>query len=158
MRCTTGSGSTTASTSAAAIALPNSRLLIYLAGTLSQGTLADREFSYAWMVQAPWPKGERWHGGGLFTDDTHVWFHHRPQAAAPRPHAPQRRQLEAGVSPKTIVAFTHNHLRYDDRGDAHRRTLEALARDIKDAAGREGLDLPPCTVGSLHAAQHAAGA
>ncbi|MGH2372657.1 MAG: hypothetical protein ACRDIC_04150 [bacterium] len=40
---------------------------------------------------ALWPKGDTWHGGGLFESDTHLWLNHGPRAATPHPaHRPPR--------------------------------------------------------------------
>jgi len=63
-----------------------------------------------------------------------------------------RRQAEAGVSPKTIVPFTHNHLEYGDPQDERRRTLEAVVGSAMRLAASMGFDLPACTLGTVRQA------
>src|SRR5689334_17597784 len=54
---------------------PDGSLLIYFARKITGRTLADRAYTYAWTAisrppyytaLALWPKGDCWHGGGLF--------------------------------------------------------------------------------------------
>jgi hypothetical protein len=77
---------------------PDGSLLIYFAQKISRRTLQDREYTYAWTAVsrppyltalARWPKGDCWHGGGLFETNTRVWLNHHPAAAVPHPdHIP----------------------------------------------------------------------
>lgn len=77
---------------------PDGNLLIYFARKITGRTLADREYTYAWTAisrppwltaLALWPKGDCWHGGGLFQDNKTVWLNHRPAVAKPhRDHQP----------------------------------------------------------------------
>ena len=77
---------------------PDGTKLIYFASKLNRRTVADREYTYAWTAiskppyftaLALWPKGDCWHGGGLFEDDRTVWLNHHPRAAEPHPaHRP----------------------------------------------------------------------
>jgi len=55
----------------------------------------NQEYTYAWTAisrppyftaLALWPKGDCWHGGGLFESAKHVWLNHWPEAAEPHPH------------------------------------------------------------------------
>ncbi|KAB8141754.1 hypothetical protein F8S13_18620 [Chloroflexia bacterium SDU3-3] len=40
---------------------------------------------------ALWPKGDAWHGGGLFRDAQTIFLNHRPDSAAPHPaHVPPK--------------------------------------------------------------------
>jgi hypothetical protein len=74
---------------------PNGCLLIYFANKFNRRTLADKQYSYAWTAisrppfltaLALWPKGDCWHGGGLFRSDQDVWLNHRPADAEPHPN------------------------------------------------------------------------
>jgi hypothetical protein len=75
---------------------PNGRFLIYFASKLNPHTLQDTKgYTYAWTaISEPphykalvlWPKGDCWHGGGLFTSNSDVWLNHRPEAARPHPN------------------------------------------------------------------------
>lgn len=78
---------------------PNGRLMIYFASKFNSKTIADDEYTYAWTAisrppyltaLALWPKGDCWHGGGLFRTDKKVWLNHRPFQAVPHPnHTPR---------------------------------------------------------------------
>ncbi len=78
---------------------PDGSLLIYFASKFNAKTVADKEYTYAWTAisrppyltaLALWPKGDCWHGGGLFESSTHVRLNHRPEAAVPHPdHQPK---------------------------------------------------------------------
>ena len=88
---------------------PNGSLLVYFAQKKEGRTLKDSEYTYAWTaVSRPpyltalalWPKGDCWHGGGLFEDDKTVVLNHKPEVATPHPkHLPQgiRVNLKNGV-------------------------------------------------------------
>ena len=79
---------------------PSGRFLVYFANKITGRTISDREYTYAWTaVSKPpyltalalWPKGDTWHGGGLFESNTHLWLNHGPNAATPHPaHRPPR--------------------------------------------------------------------
>jgi hypothetical protein len=69
-------------------------LLIYFASKFNKKTVSDKEYTYAWTAigkppfltaLALWPKGDCWHGGGLFTTNRDVFLNHRPDAAEPHP-------------------------------------------------------------------------
>jgi hypothetical protein len=77
---------------------PNGSLLIYFVSKFNKKTLSNREYTYAWTAiskppfltaLALWPKGDCWHGGGLFTTSHDVLLNHRPDASEPHPkHLP----------------------------------------------------------------------
>ena len=78
---------------------PDGSLLIYFANKFNRKTVSDKEYTYAWTAisrppyftaLALWPKGDCWHGGGLFESQHDVLLNHRPEAAAPHPkHLPK---------------------------------------------------------------------
>lgn len=66
---------------------PDGSLLIYFAQKITGRTLADREYtSTSTAISRPpfltalalWPKGDSWHGGGLFDTNRTVYLNHRP--------------------------------------------------------------------------------
>lgn len=78
---------------------PEGDLLIYFVSKHRKRTIADTEgYTYAWTaVSKPpwltalalWPKGDCWHGGGLFEDDKTLMLNHWPQRSTPHPrHLP----------------------------------------------------------------------
>lgn len=77
---------------------PNGSLLIYFASKFNKKTISDSEYTYAWTAiskppflsaLALWPKGDCWHGGGLFTTSHDVLLNHRPDSSEPHPkHLP----------------------------------------------------------------------
>ena len=77
---------------------PDGSLLVYFAQKIDGRTLIDREYTYAWTaVSKPpyltalalWPKGDCWHGGGLFQDGKTVVLNHKSDVAKPHPkHMP----------------------------------------------------------------------
>lgn len=77
---------------------PDGSLLIYFAQKINGRTLADREYTYAWTAisrppyltaLALWPKGDCWHGGGLFDSNTSIFLNHRSNVSRPHPkHLP----------------------------------------------------------------------
>src|SRR5690606_35760964 len=79
---------------------PNGNLLIYFVSKFNKRTLANSEYTYAWTAiskppwltaLALWPKGDCWHGGGLFRSDKLVMLNHRPTIAKPHPkHLPAK--------------------------------------------------------------------
>jgi hypothetical protein len=83
---------------------PDGSLLIYFASKVNGRTLADPGYTYAWTaVSRPpyftalalWPKGDCWHGGGLFLGPLRVWLNHHPSVAAPHPeHRPRGLAVE----------------------------------------------------------------
>jgi hypothetical protein len=83
---------------------PDGTLLIYFASKFSGRTLADSEYTYAWTaVSRPpyftalalWPKGDCWHGGGLFLGNNRIWLNHKPEVAVPHPkHGPKGLKVE----------------------------------------------------------------
>jgi hypothetical protein len=79
---------------------PDGTKLIYFASKFDGRTVRDRSYTYAWTaVSKPpwftalalWPKGDCWHGGGLFENDLAVFLNHHPDQATPHPnHLPGR--------------------------------------------------------------------
>lgn len=79
---------------------PSGSLLIYFCNKINARTLKDQEYTKAWTAishppyltaLALWPKGDCWHGGGLFRDDRTVWLNHKPAVAKPHPkHMPKK--------------------------------------------------------------------
>jgi hypothetical protein len=79
---------------------PDGSLLIYFAQKISAESLKDREYTYAWTAiskppfltaLALWPKGDCWHGGGLFKNSRVVLLNHKPDVSAPhKKHKPHR--------------------------------------------------------------------
>lgn len=77
---------------------PDGSLLVYFAQKIEDRTLQDKEYTYAWTaVSRPpyltalalWPKGDCWHGGGLFENDKTIVLNHKPAVAKPHPkHLP----------------------------------------------------------------------
>jgi hypothetical protein len=82
---------------------PDGSLLIYFAQKITGRTLVDKEYTYAWTAiskppyftaLALWPKGDCWHGGGVFQTARRVWLNHKPEVAIPHPrHRPRRLQI-----------------------------------------------------------------
>jgi hypothetical protein len=79
---------------------PDGSLLIYFANKFNRKTVSpDSEYTYAWTAiskppyltaLALWPKGDCWHGGGLFEGRKQVFLNHRPESANPHPkHLPK---------------------------------------------------------------------
>jgi hypothetical protein len=78
---------------------PDGSLLIYFAQKINSRTLGDSEYTYAWTaVSKPpfltalalWPKGDCWHGGGLFQSNSIVELNHKPEVAHFHPkHEPK---------------------------------------------------------------------
>ncbi len=79
---------------------PDGSLLIYFAQNITRESKNDTEYTYAWTaVSKPpyptalalWPKGDCWHGGGLFKNDKVVLLNHKPTVAKPhKNHKPHR--------------------------------------------------------------------
>jgi hypothetical protein len=78
---------------------PDGELLVYFASNFTRRSISDAEYTYAWTAvsRAPWltalalwPKGDCWHGGGLFLGKRTLWLNHRPEAAVPHPAHPPR--------------------------------------------------------------------
>src|SRR5215470_7738594 len=77
---------------------PDGSLLIYFAQKISARSKRDAEYTYAWTAisrppfltaLALWPKGDCWHGGGLFKNNKVVLLNHRPEVAKPhKEHKP----------------------------------------------------------------------
>jgi hypothetical protein len=74
--------------------------MVYFASKISGKTIADKEYTYAWTAVskqpwltalALWPKGNTWHGGGVFMSKRKLWLNHRPEVATPHPkHRPPK--------------------------------------------------------------------
>ena len=86
---------------------PDGELFVYFASKFNRGTAGDSEYTYAWTaVSRPpwltalalWPKGDCWHGGGMFVSNRRLALNHRPEVAVPHPkHKP--RGLEVVADP-----------------------------------------------------------
>jgi hypothetical protein len=82
---------------------PDGSLLIYFAQKISARSEKDTEYTYAWTAisrppfltaLALWPKGNCWHGGGLFKKDRVVLLNHKPEVAKPhKEHKPHGLQV-----------------------------------------------------------------
>ncbi|MGD0683103.1 MAG: hypothetical protein ABR990_13755 [Terracidiphilus sp.] len=82
---------------------PDGSMLVYFAQKISGRTLQDTEYTYAWTaVSRPpyitalalWPKGDCWHGGGLFQDNKTLILNHKSDVAKPHPnHIPHGLQV-----------------------------------------------------------------
>lgn len=78
---------------------PDGSLLVYFANKINERTLEDESYTYAWTaVSRPpfltalalWPKGDCWHGGGLFRDNRTLLLNHRRDTSTPHPdHRPK---------------------------------------------------------------------
>jgi hypothetical protein len=78
---------------------PDGSLLVYFAHKFNRKTVADKEYTYAWTAiskppyltaLAVWPKGDCWHGGGLFEGQCDLFLNHKPESAVPHPkHLPK---------------------------------------------------------------------
>lgn len=79
---------------------PDGSLLIYFAQKITGRSKEDTEYTYAWTAisrppfltaLALWPKGDCWHGGGLFKNSKIVLLNHKPSVARAHPkHKPHR--------------------------------------------------------------------
>jgi hypothetical protein len=74
---------------------PDGTKLIYFVSKINKRTINDNEYTYAWTAiskppyltaLALWPKGDCWHGGGLFEDNQTVLLNHKPHQAQPHPN------------------------------------------------------------------------
>ncbi len=78
---------------------PDGTKLLYFVSKINQRTLKDKEYTHAWTAisklpwltaLALWPKGNCWHGGGLFESNDKVFLNHKPERAQPHPnHQPK---------------------------------------------------------------------
>ena len=73
---------------------PDGSLLIYFAQKITARSKKDTEYTYAWTAisrppfltaLALWPKGDCWHGGGLFKNSKVVLLNHKPSVARAHP-------------------------------------------------------------------------
>jgi len=79
---------------------PDGSKLIYFASKFGGRGARASSYTYAWTAiselpyftaLALWPKGDCWHGGGLFESDRKVWLNHKPEVAIPHPeHMPPK--------------------------------------------------------------------
>jgi hypothetical protein len=82
---------------------PDGELLVYFASKFTKRTI-NSDYTYAWTaVSKPpwltalalWPKGDCWHGGGLFRARRRLMLNHRPDQATPHPkHRPTQLEVE----------------------------------------------------------------
>jgi len=83
---------------------PNGELLVYFAAKRSESQQSNLEYTTAWTAiskppyltaLALWPKGDSWHGGGLFRNNKRLLLNHRPDVAKPhKDHVPQNLQVD----------------------------------------------------------------
>ena len=87
---------------------PDGELLVYFASKLGGRPPSDPSYTYAWTaVSKPpwltalalWPKGNCWHGGGLFLGKRRLLLNHRPEVALPHPNHKLGRQLDVVPNP-----------------------------------------------------------
>jgi len=74
---------------------PDGRFLIYFAAKINAHTIENTNgYTYAWTaISEPpqykavmlWPKGDCWHGGGLFKSNRDILLNHRPDQAQIHP-------------------------------------------------------------------------
>jgi hypothetical protein len=93
---------------------PDGSLLVYFAQKITPRSLKDRDYTYAWTaVSKPpyltalgfWPKGDCWHGGGLFAKRNVLHLNHAPGVAIPhKKHTP----------PKKFHVIANPHARGED--------------------------------------------
>jgi len=79
---------------------PDGTKLIYFVSKFNRKTIQDSEYTYAWTAiskppwltaLALWPKGDCWHGGGMFESNEKVFLNHKPEQSQPHPkHQPKR--------------------------------------------------------------------
>ena len=79
---------------------PDGTKFIYFVNKINKRNIEDKGYTYAWTaVSKPpyytalalWPKGDCWHGGGLFEDNNTVFLNHRLERAIPHPdHFPTK--------------------------------------------------------------------
>lgn len=84
---------------------PDGSLLIYFCSKINARTLKDQEYTKSWTAishppyltaLALWPKGDCWHGGGLFEDERTVWLNHKADSAKPHPkHIPKKLKIRS---------------------------------------------------------------
>lgn len=83
---------------------PDGSLIVYFASKITGRSISDKEYTYAWTaVSRPpyftalalWPKGDCWHGGGLFEGRRTLWLNHHPSVAKAHPdHQPRGLTVE----------------------------------------------------------------
>lgn len=87
---------------------PDGSKLVYFASKFSGRTLRDTAYTCAWTaVSKPpfftalalWPKGDCWHGGGLFEKDHFVWLNHKPEVAVPHPSHKPGKHIKVRANP-----------------------------------------------------------
>src|SRR5688572_26912527 len=87
---------------------PDGELLVYFASKLGGRPPSDPSYTYAWTaVSKPpwltalalWPKGNCWHGGGLFLGKRRLLLNHRPEVALPHPNHEPAHHLDVVPNP-----------------------------------------------------------
>ena len=83
----------------------NSKPAAKLRSLMTRRPKVRTEYTYAWTAvsKAPyltalalWPKGDCWHGGGLFESNRRLWLNHKPLVAIPhKDHLPVGLRVEA---------------------------------------------------------------
>ena len=121
---------------------PDGSLLIYFVSKFNRRTLADAEYTYAWTAisrppyftaLALWPKGDCWHGGGLFRDDRTVLLNHKPERA--KPHRLHR--------PKGVRVLPNPEAQGEDEPlFSERLTRDGWVREQEWARGERGRVVP----------------
>ena len=87
---------------------PDGTRFVYFVNKINSHTLRDKAYTYAWSaVSTPpylttlalWPKGDCWHGGGLFEDNRTLLLNHAPFQATPHPRHLPPKQLRVMPNP-----------------------------------------------------------
>lgn len=78
---------------------PNGKYLVYFVNKFNKQTLEDKEYTTNWTAiskppyftaLALFPKGDCWHGGGIFKDNVTLFLNHNSEASKPHPkHKPE---------------------------------------------------------------------
>lgn len=103
---------------------PDGPKMIYFAQKITASSLTDHEYTYAWTaISKPpyltaivlWPKGDCWHGGGLFIDNNEVWLNHRPEIAHPHKEHMSPKGLRVVSNPQACGEDAPVHMRRLER-------------------------------------------
>jgi hypothetical protein len=138
---------------------PNGSLLVYFAQKIEGRTLKDADYTYAWTAVsrppyltalAVWPKGDCWHGGGLFKSNKTIVLNHKSGVAKPHPkHLPRglRVTLKKNVHGEDDPLFSERlerdgwtlkqEWRVQSRG--YPEMFETLTPEIREKRGPKGL-------------------
>lgn len=137
---------------------PDGDLLLYFASKFTKKTLSDREYTYAWTAiskppyltaLALWPKGDCWHGGGLFRSTREVLLNHRPAVAKPHPSHKPPRSLRVAPNPEAageddpvfIPRMERDGWKFVQWLEFDYHTLRTVKPSIMEKSSRDGLTL-----------------